>query len=206
MNMRILFCNIAWMKYYKGIFDDDIPQHGGSYVEKTHDAWESINFLPVINITTEEYYCYGNYATKSTNGIDVNEMHIENIDGCQSAKNAELVDGVLVVWCARSYTNESVIVGWYKNATVFRKYQELDLEFEEGDILAHGYNIMAKAEDCVLLPEGTRNRHIWVAARAHRKGRTYGFGRANVWYAKEKSAESYIEKLMKNINGYAGDN
>lgn len=36
MIMRILFCNIAWMNYYKGIiWGKDEPQNGGSYVKET---------------------------------------------------------------------------------------------------------------------------------------------------------------------------
>ncbi|MDA3845389.1 MAG: hypothetical protein PF505_02435 [Vallitaleaceae bacterium] len=110
--MRILFCNIAWMKYYQGAFDGDIPQHGGSYVEKNHEAGEDMNFSRILNESDNVEYCYGNYATKSTNGKDPNEMHIEKIEGCNAVKNEEYVDDVLIVWCARSYTNESVVVGW----------------------------------------------------------------------------------------------
>lgn len=40
--MRILFCNIAWMNYYKGIvWGKDEPQNGGSYVKETLDAHEN---------------------------------------------------------------------------------------------------------------------------------------------------------------------
>lgn len=43
--MRILFCNIAWMNYYKGIvWGKDEPQNGGSYVKETLDAHEKYNF------------------------------------------------------------------------------------------------------------------------------------------------------------------
>ena len=36
--MRILFCNIAWMNYYKGIIQGkDEPQNGGSYVKENLD-------------------------------------------------------------------------------------------------------------------------------------------------------------------------
>jgi hypothetical protein len=39
--MRILFCNIAWMDYYKGILlRVEEPQNGGSFVKDTKDAHE----------------------------------------------------------------------------------------------------------------------------------------------------------------------
>lgn len=40
--MRILFCNIAWMDYYKGTIEGkDVPRNGGSYVALHNDAHES---------------------------------------------------------------------------------------------------------------------------------------------------------------------
>ena len=46
--MRILFCNIAWMKEYRGNEDGkDTPLNGGSYVDETGDAHEKYNFTPV---------------------------------------------------------------------------------------------------------------------------------------------------------------
>ena len=45
--MRILFCNIAWMKEYRGNEDGkDTPLNGGSYVDETGDAHEKYNFTP----------------------------------------------------------------------------------------------------------------------------------------------------------------
>lgn len=41
--MRILFCNIAWMNYYKGIIQGkDEPQNGGSYVKENLMRTKSI--------------------------------------------------------------------------------------------------------------------------------------------------------------------
>ena len=46
--MRVLFCNIAWMNYYKGIVEGkDIPQNGGSYVKEQKNAHEAYNFEAV---------------------------------------------------------------------------------------------------------------------------------------------------------------
>ena len=41
---RIVFCNIAWMKWYQGVREDDDPRNGGAYVKKYHDAGEALNF------------------------------------------------------------------------------------------------------------------------------------------------------------------
>lgn len=99
--MRILFCNIAWMDYYKGTIEGkDVPRNGGSYVALHNDAHESYNFDAVT--------------------LD------------------EEVDDVLVIYCAKypdSSTQETYVVGWYKNATVYRYNQTIEFPDTEGTML-----------------------------------------------------------------------
>ena len=48
--MRILFCNIARMKYYKGIIAGvDEPQYGGEYVARTGDAYEKFPLCVAVS-------------------------------------------------------------------------------------------------------------------------------------------------------------
>ena len=90
--MRILFCNIAWMKEYRGNEDGkDTPLNGGSYVDETGDAHEKYNFTPVNMEGREGLYCLGFFETKSHNGKDVNQMRIENIAGCELLKDRKSV-------------------------------------------------------------------------------------------------------------------
>ena len=97
--MRILFCNIAWMKEYRGNEDGkDTPLNGGSYVDETGDAHEKYNFTPVNMEGREGLYCLGFFETKSHNGKDVNQMRIENIAGCELLKKEESVDDVRRSW------------------------------------------------------------------------------------------------------------
>lgn len=197
--MRILFCKVSCMKYYKGASDKDIPYNGGSYVAEHGYGHEEYNFEPV-DFDDEKTYCLGFVETKSTLRSQRNELHIENISGCEMMKNDEFIEDVLVVWCATTDLNETSIVGWYKNATVFRNYEEQ--EFENGYI--QHFNVIAEKNNCVLLPEEQRHRHIWDAPVA--KKRTYGFGQSMIWYAREEKAQTYISKLVMNINGYSGNN
>ena len=69
----------------------------------------------------------------------------------------------LVIWCAKLEGRGTVVVGWYKNATVYRYYEPIDLEWEDGQF----FNAKARAEDCVLLPSASRYRAIWGYARAN---------------------------------------
>ena len=204
--MRILFCNIAWMKEYRGNEDgNDTPLNGGSYVDETGDAHEKYNFFPIHFEGEEDSYCLGFFETKSHNGKDVNQMHIENIAGCELCKKEESVEDVLVVYCAKHPAhNFTTVVGWYKHATVFRHYQ--DLEFGEGDF--QSYNAIAKTKDCVLLPTSARSKILQWKVPRKTGGCAYGFGRANVWYASEddKGLKEFLEWLSSQIESYSGEN
>ena len=204
--MRILFSNIAWMKEYRGNEDgNDTPLNGGSYVDETGDAHEKYNFFPIHFEGEEDSYCLGFFETKSHNGKDVNQMHIENIAGCELCKKEESVEDVLVVYCAKHPAhNFTTVVGWYKHATVFRHYQEL--EFGEGDF--QSYNAIAKTKDCVLLPTSARSKILQWKVPRKTGGCAYGFGRANVWYASEddKGLKEFLEWLSSQIESYSGEN
>lgn len=68
--MRVLFCNIAWMKYYRGITEDDKPENGGSWVNETQTAHECFNFT-----LYDDDNFHGYVTTKSNRGRD-NQLHI----------------------------------------------------------------------------------------------------------------------------------
>lgn len=117
--MRILFCNIAWMNYYKGIvWGKDEPQNGGSYVKETLDAHEKYNF-EAIPLTGESgypkgEYCLGFVETKSTNKETRNQLRIEKIYDCEGMNEETSVDDVLVVYCALypdAIEKETYVVG-----------------------------------------------------------------------------------------------
>mgnify|MGYP004592944935 CR=1 FL=1 len=103
--MRILFCNIAWMNYYKGIIQGkDEPQNGGSYVKDNLDAHEKYNF-DAVSLTNESgypdgEYCLGFVETKSTNKETRNQLRIENIYGCETLSKENFAEDVLVIYCA----------------------------------------------------------------------------------------------------------
>lgn len=192
---KILFCKIVHMKYYKGKYDNDayendIPWGYNEFTKTTGRASEECNFLPQLATDGEEY-CFGTVYPKSTNGDDVNEIHIENIVGCRNLKDEDFVDDVLVVWFAPNpYPDDKAsiyVVGWYKHATVYRYYDEND-----------GENIIALAKDCVLLSDkGERRR--WGLPKS------FNFGQPTVRYPKPEDKE-YVSRLIDRINSYSGEN
>lgn len=197
--MQILFCKISCMKYYKGVNENDVPHNGGSFVDENGYGHEEYNFAPE-ELPDGKVYCLGFVETKSHAGVESNDLHIEKISGCELLKNEESVDGVLVVWCATTDLNETSVVGWYKNATVYRRYR--DMELDSGYI--QSYNILAFKDDCVLLPRGERHRHIWAVPVARKRG--FAFGQSMLWYASEANAKKYLSDLVRSIEEYDGEN
>ena len=202
--MRILFCKVSGMKYYKGACEQDVPYNGGKFVEENGFGHEEFNFLPIELDGTEQAMCLGFVEPKSNKGTR-NTLHIENIEGCSACKHEPCVEDVLVVWCATRMEGDTTVVGWYKSATVFRELQDWTMMFEDGAEEDRCYNVIAEARNCTLLPEGERNRHIWSVPSA-RYTKSFGFGQAMVWYPTEDTAKPYLEKLINNINNYDGDN
>lgn len=203
--MKILFCNIASMRYYQGNTNTDPPSFGGSYVEKTGDAYEKYNFLPFKKNGLT--ICCGFFEPKKSGSDKRNQVHLEKIVGCEGDINSDVVDDILVVFCSKYDNNRYVIVGWYKNASVYRWVKEETDISVHGDSLSHEYNVVAHTENCVLLPYSTRNHHIWAAKR-RKKGVTYGFGQANHWYASENTdnAIAYKKRIIEQIMTYTGQN
>lgn len=109
--MRILFCNIAWMDYYKGIVPGkDEPKNGGSYVKDTKDAHEKYNFKPELlklKGFPEGEYCLGFVETKSTSAGKRNQLNIEKIEGCSDLK---MIQKLMMCWlCTVHYIRTLLI-------------------------------------------------------------------------------------------------
>ena len=187
---RVLFCNVAYMKFYDDRIKDDIPKNGGKYVDEHGDAFETNNFKEC-----EDGYCRGWVETKHKNDYEIgnltntfNELHIENIDSLY--KNKDEIDNVFVVFCAKKDNLGTVVVGWYKNATVYRYRPLYETENRQ-------YNIIAKNKNCFLIPHEERN---FVIPRA-KKG-VFGFGQSNVRFADYDNYEDSINKILNYIDNY----
>ena len=179
----ILFCNIAWMQYYDYSQFKETAKHGGSYVVDTGDAFEKYNFH-----TCKDGRVRGFVETKYTDGAvtmhQPRQLRIENIDS--RFKKMDKIDGVTVVFCAHSdELKQTVIVGWYQNATVYRNRPQYE---------GRQFNLECAAENAHLLLESMRDFEV---PRARKND--FGFGQANVWYAKEENATAYVEKVMDYI-------
>jgi hypothetical protein len=111
---KMVFFNIAWMNEYKGITPNDRPVHGGKHVE---------DFL-----YGDEVYNFQAYRGKMYGFVEVGwkpKPRCINIAHFGASKREKSVSGVLVVWVARHPRKpHTLVVGWYKNATIYRQRQK----------------------------------------------------------------------------------
>lgn len=135
--MRMIICNVAWMKHYDGINDSDFPINGGKYIDKNGYGHE------VLNFQKNGKYCYGYVQAKNLT------INISRID----PRAGDYIDNVLVVWRSLS-SRGSVVIGWYENARVYRTIQKPNDKRSfhfNGENHSPEYLIKAKSKDCTLL-------------------------------------------------------
>ena len=202
----IVFCNIGWCNDYTG---NERLTGGGSYVKENGSGNEDLNFFPIV-VTEEQCddrrtMLFGSFETKSNRGSQ-NQTHIERIHGCSSLRKENYAYGVIVVWCAKNPDGNTCVVGWYQNATVYRFYDMLPMDEEDGNEWERWFNVSALFEDATLLPVETRKQPQWYIPRHSSKNSIpYGFGRANIWYASEPSAEDFVRRMFHQIENYSGE-
>ncbi|WP_217523112.1 HNH endonuclease [Vibrio metschnikovii] len=179
--MKYLFCNVGWMNHYDGIAGDTL-ERGGAYNqdETGHE---------VCNFTTVGDQVFG-YVRPT------GQIKLENLG---ASKKDSLIENVLVVWTAGPDAGGTAVVGWYKNATVFRHEQTLDIDspkHEENGLEI--YRIKAKSSDVTLLPVNQRSFMIPRAVKG-------GIGQSNVWFANSEESKQFITPIFDFIENYNSD-
>ena len=203
----IIFARVADMYYYNGITQKDTPVNGGSYVNETGEAHECYNFSPV-QFTDGSQACFGFVMLAGTKENVDTKLHIEKIIGCEALKKEDVVHNVTVVFCSKAPNSPTMrVVGFYKNATVYREYQYE--EFPDGYVQA--FNFIAEKNDCVLLPYQERHKgQRWYIPMSKKRNSSFGFGRSNIWYAQgyrtDEKLHDFLERMIHNIETYNGEN
>jgi hypothetical protein len=98
---KVIFLNVGWMSEYSG---PGTIKGGGKAVAIQGYGHEMLNFKPFAG------RMYGTAVTPGYGDVKLEKRG--------AAEGLDFVDGVLVVWVAKSK-----IVGWYRNARVFRRSQ-----------------------------------------------------------------------------------
>ena len=176
--MRVLFANIGWMTHYRGNSTTDKIVGGGSF--RNDDKHEAYNFLPIKG------KCYG-YVQP----VQCGDINLYRIDKECTDKNA--LKEVLVIWIAKHPSaGGTYIVGWYKNAKVYRTFQESNASERK----KYDYNIIANKDDCNLIPVDQRT---FLVPRARAKGKGF-LGQSNVWYCDSNNSD--VQQFRKEVLNY----
>lgn len=179
----IIIFRIGWMDTYQGI---DKIHGGGSYVAEHGEGGEMWNFRE------EGGRYYGYVMTTNFAGIDLSKIKPDGewLDGGE-------LNNVDVVFISRSPEEDigQVVVGWYKNTTIFHKeYRKRRGSKKQGDWNNIDYLCEVSSENGTLLA---------LPERVFQIPRGNGFpGQSNVWYENDANTEviAFKKKLRKLIN------
>lgn len=172
MEQPIVFVNVGWMENYKGPKND--PTLGGHGWLKKHDyGHEAWNFLP------EKGRCYG-YVPGA------GRVNIRNLG---ATSRDESVQGVTVVWVARSPQDKvTYLVGWYRDARIHIDKEHTELVRD--DSITVGYQIDAPVACARLL---TLDQRTLAVPTAKAKG---NMGQRPIWYGND----SFVKQVRAYIN------
>lgn len=166
---KVMFLHTGWMNYFQGL-KGDIIRFGGSFVDEHGYGSEMYNFADVNG------KMYGYVQAPGNGTIDINRLGANEKD--ESIKNVD------VYWTARQPSGGVCITGYYKNATVYRHWQNKKLR---GRRKKYGYYVEADSINCSLIPSD--KRFVKVPAGKGGKGRSF------VWYADSTIGRNFIKKL-----------
>ena len=171
--MALVLFNIGWMQYYRGQTSSDRIINGGSYVRDNETGGEIKDFLPLGD------WCYAYVQPPSSKGT-------VNLERLGASPGVTYVDDVTIVFTATPPWGCSVVVGWYRDARVWRDQQQRRNRI---------YYARARKENCTLL--GIDERALPVPRAGHPRG-TWGIGQSNIRYVDEADeGEKFVRELRK---------
>ena len=167
-------------EHYQGLYAGDKIIGGGSYVKEEGRGHEVCNFAPYREVL------YG-FVQPPGAQIDIERIGAEPDD--------DSISGVTVIWTATRPTGGTAVIGWYKDATVYRDYRRFStvptIHRQNG---VDGYWIAAPLNKAKLLPVDVRTLEIPRQVKG-------GMGQANVWYADKPESARIVKQVLELISG-----
>lgn len=183
----LLLFRVGYMEAYDG---RGKIVNGGSHIDENGEGGEMWNFR------VEGGRCYGYVMSRHFAGIDLGRL-----DSTVRWDKGDELENVDIVFIARRPGVGQVVVGWYKNATVYhRQYRTRRGSKKAGDWSQLQFLCHVDAENATLLDEKDRTFEVPYAP-VHGKGLP---GHANVWYAEGKNPAA--RDFLKRLRQYVGLN
>lgn len=147
-------------------------------VSKNEIGYEIYNYLSYKG----SYFGYVETGTSNTGQEQHKSIHLEKIRGDRKANSAR---DVLVVWVATRPSGGQYILGWYKNATVYRFVQTVPEEamIQRNLKSHHLYNIYSK--------------DVFLLRKDERKFQIHSMGQSNIWYGEESVNQEVINYIQQ---------
>ena len=142
--MPVIFARVGWMKWYRGPqTDDEKPIGGGSY-NKQELGHEAFNFLSLNGALL------GYFQPQLRKGYPSRIA----LDRIKAGFTGDALHGVLAVFVATDPKEGGQrIVGWYRDATVYRDDQQSSAKERR----EFSYFLKGQADKAVLIPEARRS-------------------------------------------------
>lgn len=179
----VIYFNIGWMESYNGMKSSDLTTGAHGYLKHHKHGAEAFNFSRSPDGQVRGYRPPGARQ----------QISIERLG---AARGADHVGGVLVVWMARiPRSKTTVIVGWYEDATVYRRDREHEIEVDGEKI---SYSAVTTYKKATLVPSILRTYQI----RSSRTNPGAGFGQNPTWYGVEQvddSVRSYVQEYRRRL-------
>lgn len=180
---NVVFCRGGYMKYYRGITNDDIACVGGGRYNKGNIGHECCNFYRYANGK-----CYG-FAQSINGKLDIDRITSDTLP--VNPTNNTYIDDVTVIFVANG-----MVVGFYKNAKAFKDLQKLTNPAMP-DI--DDYFFECDSHNAVLIAEKDRPQF------PIKQGQTNWFGQSNIFYADSSNIYADVVDIVDRVLAYKQD-
>lgn len=183
----LVVLRVGYMKRYDGPAK---ISGGGAFVAEHGVGGEVFNFKP------SHGKCYGYAMSRHFSGVN-----LEFVDPTRAWREGDELSGVDVVFIARKPGVGQVVVGWYRNATVFhQQYRARRGTIPGMNEGVRHFLCVANAESVRLIPEEERTFEVPYAPNGHK-----GFpGQSNVWYPMSHTDKPEVSAFTKRLTKYIG--
>jgi Domain of unknown function (DUF3883) len=185
----LLVLRVGYMERYDG---PDTITGGGAYITANGVGGEVFNFKP------SRGKCYGYAMSLHFAGVN-----LRRLDDSRRWSRGDELAGVDVVFIAKRPGVGQVVVGWYRNATVFHQQYRVRRGripgmSADGEGTRRQFLCVASAENAFLLPEDARTFDVPAAQAGHK-----GFpGQSNVWYPGHHGDQPGVKTFAKKLQRY----
>lgn len=189
MNTPMVVLRVGYMDRYDG---PATIVGGGEYIHKHGVGGEVFNFKPSYG------KCFGYAMTRNLSGLN-----LSNLDKTRRWSKGDELHGVDVVFIAKHPEFGQVVVGWYRDATVFHKeYRVRRGQIQGMSFPMRRFLCSVPKESVHLLPVEMRNFTVPNAPTGNK-----GFpGQSNVWYPSMHFDNAAVRKFHKTLSKYITSN